>query len=170
MIKCIAAVDKNFGIGYKNKLLFSIPEDMKFFKETTKDSVVVMGRNTYDSIGKPLKDRVNIVITSKLDLRNNKEVFSGSLEEMERIINLYSDQDIYIIGGSSIYNYFIDKCDAIWLTMYDREYQNVDSYFPDIIKHGFIENSKIKDGYFEDHYYKITYWTKKLKIKMKNKI
>ena len=160
MMKCIVAVDKNFGIGYKGKLLFSIPEDMKFFKETTMDSLVVMGRNTYDSIGKPLKNRTNIVITSRFDLRSNEDLITGTFEEMERIIAKYREQDVFIIGGGEIYNHYIDKCDQLLITEYDRAFMNVDTYFPNPADHGFKKDAKIKEGIYEYYKYEITSWIK----------
>ena len=162
MMKAIVAVDKNYGIGYNNDLLFHIPEDMKFFRKTTTNNVVVMGRKTFESMGsKPLKNRTNIVITSRLDLKNNLDIFSGSIEEMDRIIKEYSDHDIYIIGGSSIYKHYIDKCDELLITIYDREYENVDTYFQDPNKYNFYNDSTILEGEFEDHPYKITRWLKR---------
>lgn len=158
MMKCIVATDANFGIGYNNQLLFSIPEDMKFFRETTKESVVVMGRKTYDSIGKPLKNRTNFIITSKLDLKNNNEIISGSIDDIDRMIKLYKDQDIYIIGGGSIYSHYIDQCDSLLITLYDREYDNVDTYFPRPQEHGFHKDIKIQDGFHDGYYYSINEW------------
>ncbi len=81
MISLIACVNKNRGLGYKNRLLYSIPEDMKFFRETTKNSVVIMGKNTFLSIGKPLPNRTNIVITRDKNFKANGIVICHNIDE-----------------------------------------------------------------------------------------
>ena len=158
----ISAVDKNFGIGYKNQLLFRIPEDMKFFKKTTIGSIVVMGRNTFDSLGaKPLSDRANFIITNKDDLDERDDILSGTLEEIDCGIFLYSPpEDVYIIGGEAIYNIYIDKCDELLLTQYDRAYDSVDAYFPNPEEHGFHLKETISSGEYEGYQYSINRWTK----------
>ena len=87
----IAAVDKNWGIGLKNRLLVSIPDDMKFFRQTTTGKVVVMGRKTLESFpgGKPLKNRVNVVLTSDLDYQVKDAVVVHSLEELHAELKKY---------------------------------------------------------------------------------
>lgn len=159
----IASVDKNFGIGYNNKLLFRIPEDMKFFKETTLKSIVVMGRNTFESLGlRPLPERSNFIVTSRDDLDDRDDILSGTIEEINVGIFLYSPtEDVYIIGGESIYNYYIDKCDELLLTQYDREYDDVDAYFPNPEEHGFYFKETISSGEYEGHQFSINRWTKK---------
>ena len=158
----ISAVDKNFGIGYNNKLLFRIPEDMKFFKKTTMRSIVVMGRNTFNSLGAaPLPERSNFVITSKDDLDDRDDILSGTIEEINCGIFLYSSaEEVYIIGGEKVYNYYIDKCDELLLTQYDRAYDNVDAYFPNPEEHGFHLKETISSGEYDGYQYSINRWTK----------
>lgn len=163
----ISAVDKNYGIGYNNKLLFIIPKDQKFFKLKTIGNVVVMGRKTFESIGmKPLPYRINIVISSKEDIKgmaNGDNLLVGSLDQVRNMIkDLEPTKDIYIIGGSSIYNEFIDECDKLILTLYDREYEKVDSYFPIPEEHGFSmeEDNTIMSGIYEDYPWKIVNYYK----------
>ena len=110
-MKAIAAADKNWGIGYKNRLLVSIPSDMKFFRQTTTGKVVVMGRKTLESFpnGMPLKNRTNIVLTSN----RNYQV------------------KIYVIGGESIYRMLLPYCDTALVTKIDHAFQ-ADAYFPDL--------------------------------------
>ena len=130
----IACVDANWGIGYKNELLVRIPSDQKFFRETTTGKVVVMGRKTLDSFpnGKPLKNRTNIVITSNKNLeKREEEIYVNSLEECLELLKNYKDEDIFIIGGASIYKQFLPYCRKAYITKVDREF-SADSYFPNL--------------------------------------
>lgn len=116
-MKMIAAVSKDWGIGMKNGLLFSIPADMKFFRETTKDNVVIMGRKTLESFpgGKPLKNRINIVLTSDKSYETDA-IVCNTKDEAVRAAAKYKDKDVFIIGGASIYNLFEDMCDTAYIT------------------------------------------------------
>lgn len=100
----IVAVDKNWAIGLHNKLLVSIPADMKFFRETTMGKVVVMGRKTLESFpgGQPLKKRTNIVLTSDKNYKVKDAVVVNSVEALLEELRQYNDEDIYVIGGESI--------------------------------------------------------------------
>lgn len=128
MIKLIAAVDKNMGIGYENELLVKLKKDMKYFKENTLNHIVVMGKNTYLSTGKPLPQRLNIVITHEKVL--NKHVKSMTLENF---VEIYKDskEDIYCIGGEQIYRALLPYADELLLTRIEKEYK-ADKYFPEI--------------------------------------
>ena len=163
-ISAIAAVDANFGIGYSNELLFRIPEDMKFFKETTMGHNVIMGRKTYESIGsKPLKNRFNYVITSdrsKFILKDNLRI--TSLELVKNILTSANDnEDYFIIGGESIYKQLLKYCDTLYLTVYSKSFDNVDSYFPNPIKAGFTQRKIIKADFIDFIPFAITEWNKK---------
>jgi len=116
-MKMIVAVSEDWGIGKDNGLLFSIPADMKFFRETTKDSVVIMGRKTLESFpgGKPLKNRVNIVLTGNKDY-DTEAVVCTSKEAVIEEAGKYSDKNIFVIGGASIYELFEDCCDTAYVT------------------------------------------------------
>lgn len=137
MVYMIAAMDNNKGIGYNNQLLFNIPEDMAFFKEKTKDNVVIMGRRTWDSLPtKPLPNRTNIIITSKVDriYKDNDNVIFMNIDDVAAYVDyMRDDKDIYIIGGASIYNYFICYCDKIYITRIYVSCVHVDTYFPEQI-------------------------------------
>ena len=110
----IAAVDKNWAIGCKNKLLVSIPADMKFFRETTTGKVVVMGRKTLESFpnGQPLKKRVNIVLTRDKNFKAGDAIIVHSMEELREELKKYPSEDIYVIGGETIYKQLLDDCDV----------------------------------------------------------
>jgi len=108
MIKIIVAVDKKGAIGKNNDLLYNIKEDLKNFKDLTSGNIVVMGRNTWDSLPiKPLPNRTNIILTKTLKGINGAIVLS-SFDELEEYLK-YTDRDVYIIGGASIYNQVIEK-------------------------------------------------------------
>lgn len=127
-MKMIAAVSENWGIGKENKLLFSIPQDMKFFRETTKDSVVIMGRKTLESFpgGKPLKNRVNIVLTGNKDYETEAVVCTSKEEVLEMVKEF--DKNVFVIGGASIYKLFEDCCDTAYITKVHAE-ADADTFF-----------------------------------------
>jgi len=119
MIISILNCDKNFGIGRKNGLLFSLPLDMKFFRETTKGHVVCMGSNTLLSFpnSKPLKNRTNVVLSKDIDCNFEGVINVHTFEEFLKIIKEKSTtDDVYIIGGASIYNQTLPYVDKVLLT------------------------------------------------------
>ena len=129
----IVAVDKNWAIGMDNKLLVSIPQDMKFFRETTKGKVVAMGRKTLESFpgGQPLKNRVNVVLTSDKKYNVKGTVVVHSIDEMVEELKKYNSEDVYIIGGDSIYKEFLPYCDVAHVTRTDHVY-DADAWFPNL--------------------------------------
>jgi dihydrofolate reductase len=129
----IVAVDKNWAIGYQNKLLISIPEDMRFFRDETTNKVVIMGRNTLETFpgGRPLKNRMNIVITSKPDFAVNDAVVVHSVEEALEAVKAYKSEEVYVIGGASIYKQMLEYCDVAHITKIDYAY-HADTYFPNL--------------------------------------
>ncbi len=129
-ISIIAAVDKNWAIGYQNRLLISIPEDMKQFMNMTTGGICIMGKGTLTSLpaGKPLKNRVNIVLTHDKKFKENGAVIVNSVEEALKALSEY-DGDVYIIGGESIYRQFLEYADEAYITYIDYKYQ-ADRYFP----------------------------------------
>ena len=129
----IVAVDRNWAIGYKNKLLVSIPADMKFFRSTTTGKVVVMGRKTLESFpnGLPLKNRTNIVLTANPEYKVKDAVICHSVEELLEELKKYDSEGIYVIGGDSIYHQMLPYCDVAHVTKIDHAYE-ADSWFPDL--------------------------------------
>ena len=130
----IVAVDKNWAIGYGNKLLVSIPQDMKFFRETTSGKVVVMGRKTLESFpgGQPLKKRTNIVLTGNPN---------------------YPAEDVYVIGGESVYRALLPYCDKAYVTRIDHAYL-ADTYFPNLDEDPEWKMTKVSD---EQTYFDLEY-------------
>ena len=129
----IVAVDNNWAIGNKNKLLVSIPNDMKHFREETTGKVVVLGRKTLETFpqGQPLKNRTNIILS-----RNAKHEVKGaitvhSVEELLEELKKYDDGDVYVIGGDSVYKQLLPYCNVAHVTKIDHEYE-ADTYFPNL--------------------------------------
>ena len=127
MISVIAAVGKNNELGLDNHLIFNIPGDLKFFRNTTLGKTVIMGRKTYESIGKPLPKRINIVVSNSLKETDGITIINSFEEVLEKYLN--SEEEVFIIGGESLYNYFINYAQNIYLT---KVYANAaaDKYFP----------------------------------------
>lgn len=128
-IKIIAAIGKNNELGANNALLWNLPGDRKFFRETTRGATVIMGRLTFESIGRPLPKRRNIVITRSDDYRPEGAEVAGSLEEALEAAK--TDPEVYIIGGASVYAQALPVCDEMILTEIDEEYPRADVFFPD---------------------------------------
>lgn len=128
---CIAAVDKHWGIGRDNDLLFSVPEDMRFFRQTTSGKTVIAGRKTLLSFpgGKPLKNRVNVVLSSDAEFDGAVNVHSLS-ELAEAVIKLPGD-DVFVIGGEMLYRTLLPYCSKALITKIDAD-GNADKFFPDL--------------------------------------
>ncbi len=129
MINIIAVVAKNRAIGKNNQLLWHLPDDLKHFKEITQNHPVVMGLNTYYSIGKALPNRINVVVSKDQIEIPNCFVFTS----LDGAIKFASskDKEIFIIGGASIYEQTIKNADKLYLTIVDEEVNDADAFFPD---------------------------------------
>ncbi len=148
-MKIIVAVDNKWGIGCENKLLQYIPEDMKFFKEKTIGNVVVMGRETFESLpGKnPLTARVNIVLTRNSSFKDERLIICNSMDETLKELEKYDTDKVFIIGGEAIYTQFLPYCDELFVTKIQNEYE-ADKFFPnvdDISNWGLVEESEVKE-------------------------
>ena len=152
----IVAADKNWAIGKDNKLLVSIPADMKMFREETSGKVVVMGRKTLESFpnGLPLKNRTNIVITKNKDYAAKGAIVVHSIEEALEEIKAYPEEQIYIIGGEQIYRQFLPYCDRAYITKIDYHYE-ADTHFPNLDEDPEWEMTHISD---EQTYYDLEYY------------
>ena len=128
MISIIVAVAQNGVIGDKNALLWHISEDMRFFKRTTSGHPVIMGRKTFESIGRPLPKRTNVVIT------RGDATFEGCevAHSIEEAIAMFSaEEEVFIIGGAQIYKQALPLADKLYLTIVHRSYEG-DTSFPEI--------------------------------------
>ena len=132
-MNAIVAADKNWAIGYKNKLLVSIPADMKFFRQMTGGKVVVMGRKTLESFpnGLPLKNRTNIVLTGNPNYHVKDAVIVHTTEELLEELKKYDEEEIFVIGGESVYRMMLPYCSKVYVTKIDHAYQ-ADTYFPNL--------------------------------------
>ena len=132
-MNAIAAVDRNWAIGRNNGLLVSIPADMKFFRQMTTGKVIVMGRKTLESFpnGLPLKNRTNIVLSSRPDYSVRDAVIVHDLEELSAELEKYDTDDIYVIGGESIYRQLLPMCSTAHITKIDHVYE-ADAWFPNL--------------------------------------
>lgn len=137
MINIIAAIGENNELGFKNDLIWDLPEDLKFFKEKTNGKTIVMGRNTFISLGRMLPNRKHIVITHSHDLPDEVLVF----DNLEDVLKYIEDiDDVFIIGGASIYKQFLEYADNLYLTEIEDS-KEADVYFPDFDKNNY--NKKI---------------------------
>ncbi len=154
-MKAIVAVDSNWAIGNKGKLLVSIPADQKNFRNETIGKVIVYGRKTLETFPQQvvLPGRTNIILSTKKDYTVKNAVVVHSKEELLEEVKKYDTDDVYIIGGSSVYDEFIDECDTAIVTFIDKEYE-ADSYFPNLDKN---PDWELRDESDEQVYFDITY-------------
>lgn len=129
----IVAVDENWAIGYKNELLIRIPADMKMFRQETTGKVVVLGRKTLETFpnAQPLKNRTNIILSTNKDYKVKDATVVHSIEELLEELKNYADEDIYIIGGETIYRQMLPYCNVAHITKIDRSYE-ADAFFPNL--------------------------------------
>lgn len=156
----IVAADSNWGIGKDNKLLVSIPADMKFFRTTTTGKVVIMGRKTLESFpnGLPLKNRVNIVLTRDTNYKVKGASVVHSVEEALEEVKKYDTEDVYVIGGDSIYKQLLPYCQKAHVTKIDFAYE-ADTFFPNLDEMGEwkITQRSEEQTYFDLEYEFVTY-------------
>jgi dihydrofolate reductase len=135
MLSIIVAIGKNNEIGKKNALLWDLPADMKHFRETTKGHTVIMGQKTFESIGNPLPNRRNIVITLDKNFKAAGTEIVYSPEELDKLLKKTSkpEEENFIIGGGQIYKIFIEKADKLYITHVDVSFKDADTFFPEII-------------------------------------
>lgn len=129
-ISMIVAVDEARAIGKNNQLLWFIPADLKRFKEITTGHVVIMGENTYRSIGKPLPNRTNIVVTLNREFHPEGCLPVYSLEQALSVAREHETEEIFIIGGASIYKQFLPMTERLYLTLVKGQHE-ADTFFPD---------------------------------------
>ena len=128
----IAAIAQNNAIGYENKLLYWLPNDLKRFKELTNGHTIIMGSNTFRSLPKgALPNRRNIVLSRKENNFNGAEIFKSLKEALD---TCNKDKIVFIIGGETLYNQTIDKADMLYITEIDDIPENADAFFPTISK------------------------------------
>ncbi len=134
-MKAIVAVYEDWGIGCEGKMMHNIPEDMKFFRNMTKGKVVVMGRKTLESFPnkQPLKNRINIVLTGNQSFKDDRLIICHSIDETLGELKKHDDNDVFIIGGETIYKQFLPYCKKAYVTKISRKY-TADTFFLNLDK------------------------------------
>lgn len=160
----IVAVDRNWAIGNKNALLVKIPRDQKLFMEMTMGKVVVMGRNTLESLPQkqPLGNRINIVLSTDKNYKVKGATVVSSLEALFAELEQYESDDIFVIGGESIYRQLLPYCDTAHITKIDYTYE-ADAHFPklDEMPGWELVADSDEQTYFDLEYYFLKYRNKK---------
>lgn len=131
-ISMIAAISENHALGKNNKLLWHIPEDFQKFKKITLGHPVIMGEKTFNSIGKPLPGRLNIVLSKNKNLQIKDCVIADSIPEAIFIAKEYDNNEIFFIGGGSIYSQALDLADRLYLTIVEGKF-DADTFFPEFV-------------------------------------
>ncbi len=140
IISIIAAMDRNHLIGNKNQLPWHLPADFAHFKSVTMGKPIIMGRKTFESIGKPLPSRKNIVLTRKSDIRYEGVVCVSNINEA--LAEASDAEEVMIIGGSSIYEMLLRSVDRLYITYVDAEFEG-DAWFPEIDKNLWVEKESV---------------------------
>jgi dihydrofolate reductase len=158
MISIICAIGKNRAIGRDNKLLWDIPHDLQHFKEITSGHPVIMGRKTFDSIGRPLPGRTNIIVTRDKTYQSDKCMVCNSLEEAIEKAKEIDSQEVFVIGGGSIYAQAIDLADKLYLTIVETIHESsipedADTFFPEYDQF----DKMVKEEHFETDKFKYTF-------------
>ena len=159
-MKIVVAVDNNWAIGNKNQLLVSIPNDHKNFRRLTIGKVVVLGRKTLETFpqGQPLGGRTNIILSRDENYKAGDAIIVHSVNELIDKVKDYNSDDVYIIGGDSIYKQFLPYCDEAIVTKVDHEYE-ADAYFPNLDEESEwkIVDESDDETYFDLDYKFVTY-------------
>ncbi len=164
LVSCIVATDILGAIGEKGQIPWHLPGDLKYFRKITTPHHVIMGRQTYESIGKPLPHRINIVITRDVYYLSTGCLIAHSIEEALSIAHDHGEQEAFIIGGAQIYTQSTHLWDKIYLTKVHTEAKNADAFFPAIkwsewtieSKNDFLADSKNKFDFSFIVYTKLT--------------
>jgi len=140
MINIIAAMSRNRVIGNKGELPWKLPEDMAYFTKVTTSFPVVMGRKTFESIGRPLKNRTNIILTRDKSYQKDGCIVLNNVED---VVKNFSKENLMVIGGEEIYRQFLPYTERIYLTLIDKDFEG-DTFFPDFDKENWIKKSEEK--------------------------
>lgn len=134
LVSLIVAIDKNYAIGCNNQLLCHLPDDLKHFKAITINHPVIMGRKTFESIGKPLPNRTNIILTRQIGLKVEGCIVINSIPEALLYVQDKKVEEVFFIGGESVFTQVLaeNRVNKIYLTEIDNEFENADSFFPKI--------------------------------------
>lgn len=140
-LSMIAAMGKNRVIGKDNDMPWHLPADLQHFKKTTLGSPIIMGRKTYDSIGRPLPGRLNIILSRNTRLEIEGCSVVNSLEDAIDLAEKTDASEIFITGGAHLYDKFLENADRLYLTLIDEKFDG-DTYFPDYTQFNWKEAAK----------------------------
>lgn len=158
MLSIIVAVARNNVIGKDNKLIWHLPEDLKRFKRLTSGKNIIMGRKTFESLGRILPDRKHIILCNDMEMNidDDRVIVLDDINKLDSYIN--SDEENFVIGGATIYKLLMPLCDKLYITHIDKEFEG-DVYFPEIDFNVWKEENK-EDGITnEDNPYSYKYVT-----------
>jgi dihydrofolate reductase len=158
VLKILVAFDENRVIGKNNTLIWHLPADLKRFKTLTTGHVIIMGRKTFESIGKPLPNRTSIVISRQTDLQIDGAIIAHSVEEAILKAKSITREDIYIVGGAEIYALSLPLADQILVTQLHDIFEG-DAYFPEIPTETFEVTEKERGITDEKNAYQYSYIT-----------
>lgn len=144
MISIIAAIGKNNELGKKNQLLWSLPADLKHFKEITTGHPIIMGSKTFESIGRPLPNRRNIVVTRDLNYKNENIEVVHSIDDTLKLFE-NNTEEVFVIGGGEIYKQFLEHANKLYITEVDGADSEADTHFPVIDENIWHEKSRLKN-------------------------
>lgn len=154
IVSIIVAIDENKGIGKNNQLLWHLPNDLKFFKKTTSGHTVIMGRKTFDSIGKPLPNRRNIVISRNKDLKIEGAEVYNSIDEA--LTTCQQEQEVFIVGGAEIYKQALPLTNKFYITKVHHEF-DADTFFNNLNLNELNELWREENYADEKHLYDYTF-------------
>jgi dihydrofolate reductase len=157
IISLIACIGKNRELGYKNDLIWKIPEDLAYFKKTTQGHVVIMGQRTFESIGRPLPNRVNIVLSDEKKFKSKSVLVARSMDEAIDIARQKEKAEVFFIGGAYVYSQAIKFADKLYLTQV-HESSKADVFFPDYSD--FKQVEKVGQGEYKGIRYEYLILTK----------
>jgi dihydrofolate reductase len=153
-ISMIAAMDKNRVIGMDNDIPWKLPRDQAYFRKITLDHTIIMGRKNYESMGKPLDRRKNVILSRSVDAIEGCEVFKS----IDQVLSIYGEEDeLFIIGGEEIYKQFLPYANRLYITLIDHEFEG-DTYFP-LINKDLWEVASVTNGETDkDNPYNYTFY------------
>jgi dihydrofolate reductase len=160
-ISIIAALAKNRIIGKNNKLPWNLPADLKHFKKLTLGKPIIMGQKTFESIGRPLPGRANIILSLDENFKPQGCIVANSIEEVLKILE--HEKEIMIAGGASIYKQFLPLANKMYLTLIDANFEG-DTYFPEFNWEDWEVIERIENQSDKENPYKYTFLTLQRKI------
>lgn len=157
ILHIVVATDENRAIGKDNSLLWHLPADLKHFKTITSGHTVIMGRKTFESIGKPLPNRRNIVITSNVDYVKEDVSVANSFEDALELCK--SEENVFVIGGARVFNDALSLTHTLYLTIVHHKFKDADTFFPELNLSEWNEQEKHPHKADEKNKYDYTFIT-----------